>query len=228
MDGFLLVPVTWHGEIVAWASVDADRSDVLRHNWYLNKAQYAYTSIDGRTVGMHRLILGLEYGDGLEGDHINGDGLNNLRSNLRVLTRGKNQQNLHRRTTQRELPRGVHYDKRFDFYFAMAALDGKQRYLGSFDSAEDAELAVVAWRQTNMPISYVDAIRPIVEAPPRRNPRAGWPERKLSEDAVREIRKRYRAATSVYGLWKQLAEEFGCSRLTAERTARGVLWKNVQ
>lgn len=49
---------------------------------------YAAAYVDGRTQYMHRLIM--QPGEGLEVDHINGDGLDNTRQNLRIATRSQN------------------------------------------------------------------------------------------------------------------------------------------
>lgn len=44
-------------------------------------------------ISLHRQIMGLRKGDGLEVDHINGDGLDNRRINLRIATRADNRHN---------------------------------------------------------------------------------------------------------------------------------------
>ena len=43
-----------------------------------------------RTVRMHRQIMGLWWGDKREVDHLDGDGLNNQRYNLEVVTHKEN------------------------------------------------------------------------------------------------------------------------------------------
>lgn len=45
-----------------------------------------------RSAYLHREILGLAHGDGIEGDHENGDTLDNRRTNLRRATRSQNAQ----------------------------------------------------------------------------------------------------------------------------------------
>ena len=50
---------------------------------------------------LHREVLGLTPGDGLETDHRNGDRLDNRRSNLRVATRAQNAQNVPARSGYR-------------------------------------------------------------------------------------------------------------------------------
>lgn len=80
---------------------DADFDLVKGYDWFLHQSKntiYAYANIrdeDGKwqVISMHRLILGLKRGDKRKGDHINGDGLNNQRSNLRATTNQDNCRN---------------------------------------------------------------------------------------------------------------------------------------
>jgi hypothetical protein len=70
---------------------DEDRG-LLRHKWAIVRPDgskpYVAAWISGRTVYLHRLVLGAEKGQ--EVDHIDGDGLNNSRANLRLATRQQN------------------------------------------------------------------------------------------------------------------------------------------
>lgn len=86
------------------ALVDDDDYDSLScHTWCAVKDHrrpvfYATTARSRgdegpKTIQMARMILGLEPGDGKQVDHIDGDGLNNRRSNLRVVTMRQNQFN---------------------------------------------------------------------------------------------------------------------------------------
>src|SRR5688572_29872489 len=87
------------GEIVL---VDAeDLSLVRKHSWHASRKRtvvYARTSVkdgDGpnrRSMPMHRLILGVT-DPRIEVDHINGNGLDNRRSNLRLATHADNSAN---------------------------------------------------------------------------------------------------------------------------------------
>ena len=70
---------------------DVDRVSV--HRWSVfeprgSKTRYARSSIGGKTVYLHRLVLSAEKGD--EIDHIDGEGLNNTRANLRFVTHAEN------------------------------------------------------------------------------------------------------------------------------------------
>jgi hypothetical protein len=72
-----------------FATVDAEDVEQLSQSrWLLAAVGYAVAS-GGRRY-MHREILGLVPGDGLQCDHINGDKLDNRRSNLRAVPQGEN------------------------------------------------------------------------------------------------------------------------------------------
>lgn len=76
-----------HGRV---AIVDeADFEMLSQHRW-VACGRYAQAWINGQTVVMHRLIMGLTHGDGLYVDHIDHNPLNNRRANLRVCTAAQN------------------------------------------------------------------------------------------------------------------------------------------
>lgn len=104
---------------------------------------YAARSVGGhgkqRTVFMHRVILGAP--EGIEGDHIDGDGLNNRRSNLRLATRSQNGQNSH--VVLGKVPfRGVFQNAgQPDRYRAAIRHLGIRTYLGTYATPEEAARA---------------------------------------------------------------------------------------
>lgn len=70
----------------------ADAAAIEAHKWFLNgghkgRVLYAVASIEGRMVRAHRLLLGFP-SDVV--DHINGNGLDNRRENLRIVTHADN------------------------------------------------------------------------------------------------------------------------------------------
>ena len=86
--------------------VDVDFEDVFcDHKWLGFKPQksrtmYARAHIDGRHTYAHHLVIGAPP-TGYVVDHINGDGLDNRRSNLRFVTHAENMQHAHNRKTFR-------------------------------------------------------------------------------------------------------------------------------
>lgn len=108
--------------------------------WNANGKGYPSATINGKTVGVHRLILGLAYGDGKLGDHINGDKLDNRRANLRVCTRSQNQCNRKRPRCKKLEFRGIKSAGRS--YIASIMLNRKTIHLGTF---KDPTLAALAY-----------------------------------------------------------------------------------
>lgn len=86
-----------------------------------------------RRVFLHRILLGLREGDGLLGDHANHDGLDNRRANIRIATQTQSNANL--RTFAGHM-RGVRF--RGGRFHAHISLDNRQRYLGSFETEQEA------------------------------------------------------------------------------------------
>ncbi len=71
------------GQVVAHALVDsADFTWLNQWRWFLAGTGYAVRFEGRRAYLMHRVILGLDFGDRREGDHDDWDKLNNQRANL--------------------------------------------------------------------------------------------------------------------------------------------------
>lgn len=124
-----------------FALVDPEDARRLgKHSWYYGFRGYAMRSKvmpngNRKTVSMHREILAAK--DHEEVDHINGDRLDNRRSNLRVLGRSAN---LHNRGAYGPSGlKGVSWDKRKKKWRAEIGKNGKRAWLGYHDTKEDAE-----------------------------------------------------------------------------------------
>ena len=85
-------------------------------------------------IRMHRIIV--DTPDGMDTDHINGNGLDNRRCNLRVVTRRENIQNLHLKKSSK-FP-GVSWYKQTKKWAANIGLNGKNHHLGYYDDEETA------------------------------------------------------------------------------------------
>lgn len=122
----------------------ADWPEVSKHSWcavrgYSNTT-YAQSRIRNRQMTLHQFILPV--GRGFRVDHENGNGLDCRRSNLRESTPGQNNHN-RRQSTLPKYSRfqGVTFDCRPGLvrpWHAQIRVDGKNEYLGSFGSEEDA------------------------------------------------------------------------------------------
>lgn len=133
------------------ALIDAeDAKRVLQYKWTLfsrkdrNKqteyaVRYLRNGKDGRTSeGLHRFIMNEP--KGFEVDHINGNGLDNRKANLRIATRAQNAQNIKRADNQTGF-KGVYFHKGNQLFHACISANGQKYSCGYFDTAEEAARA---------------------------------------------------------------------------------------
>lgn len=93
-----------------------------------------------RTVRLHREILRAKRG--LQGHHINGDGLDNRRENLRIVTNQQNHRGFRHKCVEKSSKyRGVHWHEINKKWRACIYLNGHQRRLGDFNDQETAARA---------------------------------------------------------------------------------------
>jgi hypothetical protein len=132
-----------HGTI----RVDDDDSDLVApHKWSSMRTQsgntYAYATIAGRRIYLHHLITNrAPRGKGrCVVDHVNGDGLDNRRSNLRPAI---NKQNGANRDSWggRSRFKGVSWSKAHQTWQAHIMTDGRSQFLGYFEVETEAARA---------------------------------------------------------------------------------------
>ena len=133
-DGFFEIIIrNKNCEKIGSALIDVDDYDKChQYKWHLKKGQnttYAMAHIDGRKVFLHRFILDY-YGD-CDVDHINHNGMDNRRSNLRIVSHSDNIRN---QTANRKGIKKVKSGK----YQVTITKKYKCYYLGTFDTYEDA------------------------------------------------------------------------------------------
>jgi len=85
-------------------SEDWQRVRRISERWYYHKkSEYVLATPHGKTVLLHRLIMRAQ--QGTEIDHLDGDRLDNRKSNLRFCTRAENLRNCH---TKEEIANARH------------------------------------------------------------------------------------------------------------------------
>jgi len=131
------------------AIVDDDVFEAVGHlRWYAQKQKKAYYAARHVPVGNRRPLLMLHHCAigfplwGKETDHIDGDTLNDLRSNLRHVSRRQNQQNLKCHREGRLI--GVDKCDESRNFRARIGINGKIVNLGCFPTKEKANEAY--WR----------------------------------------------------------------------------------
>lgn len=143
-DSYRLIPLT----MGKFAKVDAADYDWLMQwkwqaVWRKGSAQF-YAAHKGFGAGthlrMHRLILGLTPGDGLQADHINRDGLDNRRINLRIASASQNNSNKGVSRINKSGYKGVTWQECRKQWRAYINVKGKRYELGYFATAELAHV----------------------------------------------------------------------------------------
>lgn len=99
-----------------------------------------YVSGSDRKTRLHRFILNLD--DPVQiVDHINGDTLDNRKSNLRVITRRENNKNMRKRIDNSTGFTGVQRSRDGELFIAKIQLHHRVLQLGTFDTAHEAGIA---------------------------------------------------------------------------------------
>jgi len=124
---------------------DADYKELRKVKWHSirgtsGRTHYAFNTNKGL---MHRVIMGLPKGDPRCVDHIDYDGLNNLRSNLRICTKREN--NTHSRKHQKLTSSYKGVSKKYENgtwrWYSSIRVNGRIVYIGRFETELEAAVA---------------------------------------------------------------------------------------
>lgn len=183
---------------------------------------------------MHRAILGLPGGQHPEVDHINGNGLDNRRCNLRAATTPQNAANTYPPSNNKSGYKGVSLITVHGVWVANIRVNGQPVHLGRFLTAEDAARAYDAvalqhygeFARLNLPLAVGDQL-------PQRGDRTHrlHPERlargeqhghaKLTEADVRAIRN----SSELLKVW---AERLHVNESLISQIRRRIIWRHVE
>lgn len=131
------------GGAVALISLE-DHDLVHGRSWWMTADGYVETKIEGTGISLHRLLLRLRTGDPRQGDHIDGNPLNNQRDNLRIVTFEQNMQN--KKTWGKSGHRNIYQHPRTKVYRVLVRKDGKLHSGGRHKYLKDAKVAAKALR----------------------------------------------------------------------------------
>ena len=176
----IIVGVSRFGNVLV-SKVDEEL--FLRYNWSVFKSGEKFYArrkkkIDGisKIFLLHREIMKAK--NGQEVDHINGDGMDNRRENLRLCSHRENMQNsVKRKNDAASIYKGVHLCK--NRWRSQIKINGKQIHLGNFDHELDAAKAYDGaairffgdFARPNFPNeSFSLAFNPLVVAMPENTP----------------------------------------------------------
>lgn len=143
-------------------TADLPRAMEIPTVWYAayyqnNRTFYAQCGLkmeDGnrKTIKLHRWLTNPDKTE--VPDHIDHDGLNNTRGNLRVVPKKCNKQNTSGAyKCNKSGVRGVTWHKKYKKWYANYRANGRLYFVGSFRTISDAEIAVKKARAENMPYS---------------------------------------------------------------------------
>lgn len=133
-----------------FALIDEEDAELATHKWSMHWNQkkglrYAFRALPReagprRFIRLHRAVMGPSP---FHVDHIDGDGLNCTRSNLRFVTNQINMRNISgpRKHNARSPYLGVGWAAREGLWRARISIDGKETSLGYFKTPEEANQA---------------------------------------------------------------------------------------
>jgi hypothetical protein len=126
---------------------DEDYSVLIEHSWHTIATKNHFYAArrqgkNGPYIYMHRFLLGLMPGDSRHVDHVNCNGLDNRRHNIRIIT-PQNNIRRKRKTTKSKSSKfkGVSWKQSHNKWEAFISLPKQHLFLGYFDSAKEAALA---------------------------------------------------------------------------------------
>lgn len=126
------------------ALVDDEDFDFLNQfKWFAHKVRHVYYADrdqDDKTIRMHRVLLNIT-DKNIHVDHIDGNGLNNQKSNLRISSPKENNRNRRLNKNNSSGYKGVSFDKKSKKWVAYIKINYKHITLGRFDTKETAAKA---------------------------------------------------------------------------------------
>ena len=126
-----------------FAIVDDDDFELLsRNKWcctLIHKNLYVMRREMGKIIYMHRVIMNPL--PGMVVDHIDGNSLNNTRSNLRICLQRDNAKNVSTQSNNTSGYKGVHWRRDRKTWKVEICANGKRVYIGSFHDLQSAVLA---------------------------------------------------------------------------------------
>jgi len=116
---------------------DDDYESLSKHSWitvFDGKQRYAKTRINGIDIKMHRMILNPSSDKYV--DHMNENGLDNRRSNIRVCSPSENMMNRGSPKNNTSGYKGVTFSKKSGKWQSQIASHGKRYFLGYYETPE--------------------------------------------------------------------------------------------
>lgn len=125
---------------------DEDFELIDKYKWHVRKhrcvfyAQHCYRDKENKrtkSIQMHRLIMGID-DPNIQIDHINGNGLDNRKCNLRICNNSQNHMNRKKQKNCSSKYKGVSWHKLKNKWSSYIKIRGKLKYLGDFIDEKEA------------------------------------------------------------------------------------------
>lgn len=117
------------------------RLDITKsNNCYAQRRDYSKQLKKPKMIKMHRVIMGVT-DPKIQIDHIDGNGLNNQKSNLRIASNAQNSYNSKKYKNSLSPFKGVYFHKATRKWSARLAFNKKRIYLGEFETELEAARA---------------------------------------------------------------------------------------
>ena len=142
-DTHAICNILYNNEIVSTYINAEDYLIASRYNWRIAKKKLKYYVISGSfkkgtMIYLHQLIFG-DYDTKMEIDHIDGNSLNNMRSNLRLVTPQENVDNIRATRIDNQIGiRGIVYSNKRKAYQVDFSYHGKRYYVKPWKTIEEA------------------------------------------------------------------------------------------
>ena len=138
-NGILLIPITnqfkTNPEYYAKASLE-DKDKLLQYTYSIHNGRSTKYAISNKRILMHALVIDKKIPIGKNIDHIDRDGLNNTRENLREITNSANGQN--RDKTPGCSSQFIGVNKKSNKWVSNITIDKKNVYFGMYEKEIDA------------------------------------------------------------------------------------------
>ena len=118
---------------------DDDYERTWRHRWSMLGNKKFYYARNSKLGALHRFIMNCP--KDMMVDHINHNGLDNRKENLRICTAGQNRMNSRAAKNKSIQYKGVARNSDGGKFYARITANHRNLYLGSFDTAEEAARA---------------------------------------------------------------------------------------
>lgn len=119
---------------------DEDYLELSKYKWNAHFPKKSSTSYARCSKGyMHRMILNAP--KGLQVDHVDHNGLNNQKNNIRICSSKENNVNIKSQKNSTSKYLGVSFEKSRNKWKACIRFNGKQKTIGRYNTEDEAGLA---------------------------------------------------------------------------------------